>query len=144
MAQVKMNPRAAHRFFLKSGAYGPGLDHEAECEIMEYQYPAEERPGWDQQEKTQIGDFAFLKIRVRTGDGVAQIWHHEPISENSGSRLPGWLVSLGVTLSDDGNYSHDTDDVVGKSCGVQMGDPRQDKNDSGKYYTGNLLQIYGV
>jgi len=144
VALVQLHPDAGKRFFLRAGRYGPGMDHEAECEILDYQYPAEDRPGWDQQEKTDIGDFAFLKIRVRTDEGIETISNHVNIKPNSGSPLPGWLVALGVTVEDDETCQHDTDALIGLKCAVEVGDPRADKQKEGVFYTGYLNQVYGV
>ena len=50
---------------------------------------------------------------------------------------------MGVAVEGE-TFRHDTDQVVGSKCGVEMGDPRQDKNDADRYYTGRLLQVFGV
>ncbi len=143
MAYVQMSPKAHNRFYLKPGIHGPGLDIEAECEVVEYQFPAETRPGWDQKELTKIGDFALLKVRVRTDEGIITITEHVPITANSGSKLPQWLIALGVEVSDEG-FGHDTDDVKGRQCAVQIGEPRQDRNNPEIYYTGRIYEIFGV
>jgi len=144
MAIVELHPDAQKRAFLHSGLYGPGMNHPAECEVTDYQFPADETPGWDKENKENVEDWAFIRIQIRSEEfGLVNVFHHEPISANSGSRLGNWLNALGVPVEGD-TFRHDTDQVVGCKCGVEMGDPRQDKNDAEKFYTGKLLQVFGV
>jgi len=142
MARVQLHPDAEKRTYLRAGQYGPGLPHEAECEVTDYQFPADEPPRYRPDDPAE--NWAFIRIRVNSvefGSGV--IFHHEPIAEYSGSKLGPWLVAMGVPCDGVG-YEHDTDQVVGRQVAVEVGDPREDKKEAGKFYTGNLLQIFGV
>jgi hypothetical protein len=143
MGVVELHPDSSKRAYLHSGQYGPGMPHLADCEVVDYQFPADETPGWDKDNKENREDWAFIRIRVRSEEyGVCDIFHHEPIGANSGSKLGGWLVGLGVPVEGE-TFRHDTDQVVGRKCGVEVGDPRQDKDDKEKFWTGKLLQVFG-
>lgn len=144
MPIVEINPDAQKRAYLQAGQYGPGMTNPADCEVVDYQFPANETPGWDKEGKENVEDWAFLRIRVKQVDGpTCDIFEHHPISANSGSKLGTWLTMLGVPVEGE-TFRHDTDQVVGCKCGVEMGDPRQDKNDPERWYTGKLLQVIGV
>ena len=144
MAIVELHPDAQKRAYLHGGEYGPGMAHLADCEVIDYQFPADETPGWDQKGLENREDWCFIRIRIRSEEyGICDSFHHEPISANSGSKLGGWLAALGVPCEGE-TFRHDTDQVVGRKCGVEMGDPRQDKNDADRWYTGKLLQVFGV
>ena len=144
MAIVELHPDAQKRPYLRGGQYGPGLTLNADCQVVDYQFPADETPGWDVENRENREDWCFIRIRVKSDDfGTCDIFHHEPISADSGSKLGGWLAAMGVAVEGE-TFRHDTDQVVGSKCGVEMGDPRQDKNDADRYYTGRLLQVFGV
>jgi len=142
MARVQLHPDAEKRTYLRAGQYGPNLQHEAECEIVEYQFPADEPPRYRPDDPAE--NWCHLRIRVNSKEfGPAMIFHHEPISAYSGSRLGQWLAAIGVPVEGAG-FEHDTDQVVGRMVGVEVGDPREDRDEKGKWYTGNLLQIIGI
>ena len=144
MAIVEMHPDAQKRPYLRGGQYGPGMANEADCVVVDYQFPADETPGWDVRGEENREDWAFMQIRVNQNGGpTCTIFEHIPIGANSGSKLGGWLSALGVAVEGE-TFRHDTDTVVGRKCGVEMGDPRQDKNDAERFYTGRLLQVFGV
>jgi hypothetical protein len=142
MPQVQLHPDAEKRTYLRPGQYGPGLAHQAECEVTDYQFPADEPPRYRPDDPAE--NWCHIRIRVNSEEyGNATIFHHEPISDHSGSKLGPWLVAMGVPCEGAG-YAHDTDQVVGRSVAVEVGDVREDKNEAGKYYTGNLLQVFGA
>lgn len=144
MAIVEMHPDAQKRPFLKGGQYGPNSPNQADCVVVDYQFPANETPGWDVRGEENVEDWAFIRIRVNQNGGpTCDIFHHEPIGADSGSKLGGWLTGIGVAV-EGATFRHDTDTVVGRKCAVEMGDPRQDKNDAERFYTGRLLQVFGV
>jgi hypothetical protein len=144
MAIVELHPDAQKRAYLRGGQYGPGMNFNADCEVTDYQFPADETPGWDTENKEDPNDWAFIRIRVNSDDfGSCTIFHHEPIAAMTGSKLGQWLAALGVPVEGE-TFRHDTDQVVGRKCAVEMGDPREDKHEAGKFYTGRLLQVYGV
>jgi len=147
---VELDP-TAHKFAYleQAGTYGPGLGgegggFEAECEILEYQYPSETIPAYA---KSQSPDeFAFLKVRIRSEDfGANVLRHHEPIGANTGSKLGGWLTSLGVNVEGE-TFRHDTSEVPGLKCAVKVGDPRQDGRPEYKdrWYSGRILELYAA
>ena len=138
MAIVELNPDAQKRSYLRGGQYGPGMAHPADCEVTDYQFPADEAPRWDKNGKAE--DYAFLRILVRSEEfGAVTIFHHEPITDYSGSKLGDWLISLGVPCEGE-TFRHDTDQVVGRKCGVEVADPREWE---GKMYTGKLINVMG-
>jgi len=144
MPIVEMHPDAQKRPYLRGGQYGPGMTNEADCQVVDYQFPADETPGWDKDNKENREDWAFIQIRVNQNGGpTCNIYHHEPIGPDSGSKLGNWLTGMGIAVEGE-TFRHDTDTVVGSKCGVEMGDPRQDKNDRDRFYTGRLLQVFGV
>ena len=139
MPIVELNPDAEKRSFLRGGQYGPGMPHPADCEVTDYQFPADEAPRWDKNGSAE--DYAFIRILVRSEEfGAVTLFHHEPIKAYSGSKLGQWLTNLDVPVEGEG-FRHDTDQVVGRKCGVEVGDPREWE---GKMYTGRLLDIYGA
>ena len=142
MAIVQLHPDAQKRSYLRGGQYGPGLSHEASCEITDYQFPADEPPRY--QPDTPREDWAFIRVRVNSEEfGSVTIFHHEPISEYSGSKLGPWLIGIGVPCEGEG-FQHDDMQVVGRKCGVEVSDPREDKQEAGKFYTGRLIGMFGV
>ena len=139
MAIVEINPDAPKYNFLRAGQYGPGMTHPADCEIVEYMFPANEPPKFDKEGKAE--DYAFLRIFVRSEEfGPNSLFHYEPIKAYSRSRLGEWLVSLGVPVEGEG-FRHDTEQVIGRKCGVEVGEPREW---DGKMYTGKVINIFGV
>ena len=141
MPNVEFSPDAQKYAFLVSGQYGPGMAHEAGCEVIEYQFPAEETPPWDTKGKEKAEDFAHLRIRVNSDEfGSVVIRHWEPIKAFSGSKLSDWLVSLGVPVEGE-TFRHDTDQVPGRKCGIEVGDARQ--GNDGRWWTGKLLNVMG-
>jgi hypothetical protein len=138
MPTVEIHPDAQKRSYLRGGQYGPGMTHPADCEVTEYQFPADEAPRWDKAGKAE--DYAFLRIRVNSEEfGSVTIFHHEPIKEFSGSKLGEWLVSLGVPVEGE-TLRHDTDQVPGRKCGVEVSDPREWE---GRWFTGKLINVMG-
>jgi len=149
MPIVEMHPDAQKGPYLRGGQYGPGSPNEADCVVVDYQFPANETPGWDVQEKENREDWAFIRIRVNQNGGpTCDIFHHEPIYQDSRSKLGTWLTAMGVAVEGE-TFRHDTDTVVGCKCGVEVGDQRADKKNTGdpttdRFYTGRLLQVFGV
>lgn len=141
MTIVKIHPDAQKYSYLRGGQYGPGMSHEASCEITDYQFPADEAPLWKKEAKAE--DYAFIRIRVNSDEfGTSTIFHHEPITGYSGSKLGEWLLSLGVPVEGE-DFQHDTDQVVGRKCGVEVGDPTfSEKKD--RWYNGWLMNVMGL
>ncbi len=143
MALVSMDPSASNWPYLTAGKYGPGMDHEAECEITEYEFPALEAPRFAPEDPPE--SWAKMRIKVRVEGGISTVLFVDiPIGPNSGSRLGDWLTALGINVSDDGTFAHDPDHLPGTKCAVEVGDPRKDKNDPKKFYTGNVRGLFGV
>jgi len=138
MAIVELNPDAEKRSYLRGGQYGPNMQHPADCEVVDYCFPATEPPKYDKEGKAE--DYAFIRILVRSEEfGMCGIFHYEPIKSYSGSKLGQWLINLGVPVEGE-TFRHDTDQVIGRKCGVEVGDPREW---DGKMFTGRLLDIFG-
>ena len=142
MAIVQLHPDAAKSAYLRGGQYGPGLAHEASCEITDYQFPALESPRYAPE--TPREDWAFLRIRVNSDEfGSVTIFHHEPIGSYQRSKLGGWLTGLGVPC-EGLTFRHDDEQIVGRKCGVEVLDPRKDKNEENVFYTGKLIGVFGT
>lgn len=143
MPIVEINPNARKYAYLEEGGdYGPGMEHEAEVEVTDYQNPAKEAPPYIRDSRPE--DFAFFRFRVRRPGGpTVGLRHWEPIGEYTGSNLGSILVNLGVPVEDpDGICRHDTDQVVGRACGLRMGDPRQGAD--GTWFSGRVFDVMGV
>lgn len=123
-----------------AGEYGPGRTHEADCEIVEFEIPALEGPGYDR--NCERDQYAFFKVRVASEEfGTVMLFHHEKIGSNTGSKAQPWLSALGH-CSVSGKI--EDQDVPGTKCGVEVTDPRQDKNDQDKFWNGNIRNIFAV
>jgi len=141
---IEIHPDAPKSSYLRGGEYGPGLFHEADCEIIDYQNPADETPRWDKEKKEKVEDWCFLRIRVRSEEfGVNDIFHHEPVYENSRSKLGTWLTVMGVPVEGE-RLRHNKSQVIGRKVGVEVADERPDGRDPDRFYTGKLLQIIGI
>ena len=140
---VEFHPDAEKRAFLKqAGKYGPGLQHEADCEITQYEMPASENPRYDTDGKR--GPYAYIAIKVKSKEfGLCYAREHIEVGEFAGSRLPRWLNNLGVPNGGPPKYGHRPADVVGRTCGVEIGDPRKNK-DGELAFTGRLLDVFGA
>jgi hypothetical protein len=142
MAIVRINPESKNRPYLKEGGlYGPGATHPADVVVFDFKAQVEpgEGPGFDRDCKDH--DYAQLVFQVKSeeyGQSFARVF--EPTEANSGSRLMGWLINLGVDITDDGEYDDET--VVGQKGVVEVKAPRQDKN--GKWWTGDVKDVLGV
>ena len=145
---VELHPDAQKRPYLHGGQYGPGLQHSAECEVVEYDFPAKEPPRYAPNDPAE--NYAFLQIRVRSDEfGMNTIFHYEPITANSGSKLGTWLTAMGVPVEGE-TFMHDTDQVVGLKVCVTVGDARVDKNDpepdpeKKRHFTGRMTDIFAA
>jgi len=134
---ISIDPTSSDYPYLKEGGeYGPNMQHEADCEIIVYECPAQE-------DKKIFGvmtakeDFAHIEIAVRSSEfGSVRLFHDEIVTPNSGSKLRSWLSRLDIAPD-----SHTQNDVVGAKCAVVVKDPRQWE---GKWYNGNLVDILGI
>lgn len=139
MGIVTINPDASKRPVLEhAGIYGPGMEHEAEVTLDQFECPAERMPGYDRD--GERGPYAYLGFKViteATGMIFFNVW--EPISDFSGSKLVQHLTALGVATEDDGNgaVTFDADTVAGTPvAGIQVTASRNG-------YNGRLVQIIG-
>ncbi len=118
------------------------MPHNADCEIVLYEFPTTKRPNWDTKEKENLEDWARMDILVRSEEfGACRIFGDIRIGENSRSQLPNWLRAIGVPVEGE-TFQHDTDQVVGRKCGVEVGEPY--KRNDGSFGTGNLKDVFGV
>jgi hypothetical protein len=142
MAIVELHPDAQKRTYLRAGQYGPNMQYNAECEIIEYQFPADEPPRYAPD--TDAEDWCHMQIQVNSDDfGGTRLYHHEPIGAFSGSKLGNWLNGIGVPCEGE-TFRHDDEQVVGRKIAIEVGDPREDKNEKGKWYTGKIIQLIGL
>lgn len=134
---ISIDPTSSDYPYLKEGGeYGPNMQHEADCEIIEYQNPAlEDKKIFGVM--TSKNDFAHLEIAVRSSEfGSVRLFHDEVITSNSGSNLRTWFTRLDIDPD-----SHTVNDVIGAKCAVVVKDPRQWE---GKWYSGNLKDVLGI
>ena len=106
-------------FFDKAGTWGPGCDHDAECEITGYEFPAGKNPPYDP--NGEQGETALFVIRC-TRQGEANINADWWVPQNKAKAV---LQALNVHVEDNGD--HDSDAIVGLKCIVHTGDPKMDK-----------------
>lgn len=123
MAITSFDPAEMNRplfsFFDKAGTWGPGCDHDSECEITGYEYPAGKNPPYDP--NNERGPYALFVVRCtrqREANINADWW----VAPNKAKKT---LEALGVHVESDG--SHDDDAVAGLKCIVVTGDPKKDK-----------------
>lgn len=141
---VELEPGADDYPYLQQGGkYGPGLDHEADCEVVLYEFPSsEDRKIFGKLHPAD--EICHLRIQVRSEEfGTSTLFITEPIVSNSGSKWPQWLTQLGVDNSGPPSYQHDSDDVEGRKCWVEVTDPRQDQS-TGRWYNGNVRDMGAV
>jgi hypothetical protein len=139
---VEFHPDAQNNPYLRAGQYGPNMLHNADCEIVLYEFPTTKRPMWDQQEKENLEDWARMDILVRSEKwGAVRVFADIRIGKDSRTKLPVWLTAIGVPVEGE-TFRHNTGDVVGRKCGVEIGDPYTRKD--GSFGTGNLLDMFGV
>lgn len=138
---VEFHPDATKNPYLVAGQYGPNMANEAECEVVKYEFPTTRRMLWDKQEKENLENWATLHILVRTETQAVRVFSDIRIGKNMNSPLPGWLNAMGVSCTGE-NFQHNTDEVVGSKCGVEIGDPYTKKD--GSFGTGNLLNVFAV
>lgn len=141
MSLARIDPKSELRPHLPTaGEYGAGKNG-CDCKVSAFEYPAEEMlPGYDRE--GERGPYAYFGFQVRGADlpgGV--VFHNEwqEVAEGTGSKALGWLKNLGVSVSEDGEF--DPDDVVGRECIIEVGDP---KESNGRIFTGRLRQVFGA
>lgn len=142
MALVSIDPAASNRPYLLGGTYGPNLQHDADCEITEYEFPALEPPRFAPEDSPN--NWAKMQIKVRVTGGITTVLFVDiNIEANSGCRLGEWLTAIGIDCDGEG-FTHDPDTVPGTKCAVEIGDPRPAKNDPNRMYSGRVRNLYGV
>jgi len=141
MAIVKIDKRASSYPVLEHGGmYGPGLQHEADVELTQFECPAEKMPAYDRD--GERGPYAYFGLVVITSDGERVfVDHWESIAPGSGSKALVHLKNAGVAVSEDGEFD-DSDVAPRKLGGIQVADARPSK-DGSRLYNGKLLAIVG-
>ena len=144
MAVVKISKDSEKNPFLPyGGQYGSGLEHEAECEVFQFDMNVEpgQGPGFDKDCKRTT--YCLFVFRVKHEDQLVFVRHFEPTGPNTGSRAIKWLKALGAEMTEtpDGDYVLDDSGVVGSKCGIVVKEPTQR---DGVDYTGRLTDVIGL
>ena len=132
-----------------AGTYGPGFDHEADCEITHWSAPGASSPNgefatvWHYNEQEPVRDengvlrFISIGVRIRSEEfGACQKFQNFPVFPGSKSSIPNWLARFGI---DPEGYSNT--DIIGKKCAVRVGDPYDSKKGM---QTGNIYDLLSV
>jgi hypothetical protein len=130
MAIVDISPQEAQRPYLQGGEFGPGLTHEADVEVWQFEYPATERPCPYGKEKLWVAEnpennrHAYLGISVTLPNGE----RHFLDKWVRGSALKRTLLQCGVnvTAKQGGGFQFDDSAVNGmKLGGIVLSDPTE-------------------
>lgn len=151
MTTISYNPKSANRAFLpQAGLYGPNRENEADVTIFSVALAEPGKPEAPFDDKNCEKDsYTVWTFRVVFNGTVvfARSRAQANTLENMGSKNLAWFANLGVqpTATDDsGNSAFDIDSLVGRKCAVRVGKPRQDKNDPSIWYTGDVLDVFGL
>ena len=152
MPQISYNPQSADRPYLpRKGLYGPGQENEAKCTVIAVgiaEPGSIDAPFADKQ--CEKDSYTVWQVRVEYGDITVIVRSRAQANtlESQGSKNLAWLTNLGIapTGTDDqtGFPVYNTDLAVGRECVVRVGDPRQDKEDREVFYSGSVLDIFGL
>ena len=150
MALVSVKPTNDPTPYIEEGGqYGPGLQHEADVELVEFESPQAESgpnmldrmPAYDREgtKGNVYYRFNFTVITPEKGKRFVTEW------VDSSRKLKGWLQALGVPVQQDGEgFTFDDGDVAPRKVGgLDIKPPRQDKNDPDRFFTGGIRQIIG-
>ena len=162
MSLYEYDPESEIRSFLPlPGRYGAGqanggtvecIDFVPSCREMDTRGEAPEQgsgPGYDR--KCERDDYARFTFQVQHPTyGLVPILDWQPTRRYSGSKLLPHLRALKVPMLDgtgpDGKPRVSVDfDIVKaslpKSCVIEVGAPRKDKEDPSIFYTGRLIAV---
>jgi len=152
MAIVRVKPTNDPTPYIRDGGqYGPGLQHEADVELLEFESPKAESgpdmldrmPAFDR-EGTKGDLYYRFNFQIVTDNG-AKYFVTEWVT--STRKLEKWLQALGVPVAkdDEGYLQFDDQDVAPRKVGgIDIKPPRQDKNDPDRFYTGGIRQLIGA
>ena len=130
--RVTVTKEESTRKVLEGGVYGQGLDHEADVELVTFEWPAETNPGFDKDGKQ--GPWALFVARVVDAEGN----QHFPKKYVAGPGLARTLTAIGVAFESraEGGFDFDDEDVAGRKIrGIEVKAPRE-YNDT--MYTGDI------
>lgn len=150
MPNISYNPAASNRPFLpQAGLYGPGCENEADVTV--YSVALAEPDSIDapfEDKLCQKDSYTVWTFQVAYQGNVmfARSRAQANTLPNSGSRNIAWFQNLGVlsTEGGDGNVSFNPEEAVGKKCRIRVAKPRQDKNDPAVWYTGSVVDVFGL
>lgn len=158
MPRVRINPDSANFPYLKTaGVYGPGQQNPADVELIKFETFAQKAaesdgkgPGYDRNCE-QDGYFVFTFKVISEEMGSVTVREHQAASVNSGSKAWSWLNVLSVPMEEVSNpetgdieYEFDDTQVAPRKCAIEVTDPRRDKNDAEKFYTGRVKAVLPV
>ena len=150
MPNVSYHPQAALRPFLpQAGLYGPDQDHEAKVVVYKValaEAGSIDAPFADKQcTKDSYTVWQFQVIYDGTMMFVRSRAQANTLA-NSGSKNLAWFTNLGLVPTDDedGNPSYDLDKLVGTECIIKVAKPNQDKEDASVWYSGAVVDVFGM
>jgi hypothetical protein len=152
MPHISYNPKSADRPYLAhAGIYGPGQQYEADVTLFRLDNAEPDSPEAPFDDKSCEKDsYSIWTFRVVTQDGRAVFVRSRPQAntvENAGSKNLAWLANMGlqpIGEDENGFPIFDTDKLVGTKCIIRVGAPRRDKQDPDVWYSGNVLDVFGL
>lgn len=150
MALFQIDPDSIKRPYLPHpGRYGSGTQLGGQVQFNNFVVSCRndekaKGPGLDRD--CAEDDYSRFVFEVLHPDsGKVSLFSWQPHKANSGSKLLPWLRNLGFAVTTAGEF--DPDQVkasLPKECLIEVGAPRKDRNDPEKWYTGDVLAVFGL
>jgi len=143
---TKMN-ESSFPYFDRAGSWGPGCDHDSDCEITGYEWPSATDPAFDVRSdsnpdmNTRGEDYRgpYVRFDIQcTQQGEQNINDSWYIMQN---RAKQTLEAIGVHIDDEGY--HDSNHVVGLKVIVHTADPTESKKEPGRFFS-KFSSLQGV
>ena len=153
----RIDPESQNFPYLRGGTYGRGCDKDCKAQLTglvlsardeRSRNPDFEGPGYDK--TCERDDYTLFEFLVPyEPEGIISLkgsnrgeWHAH--SANSGSKAIPWLVNLGVQVASNGEIDESTLPTLPMEVGLEIGDPRPDKKDPNRKFTGYVRRIFQV
>jgi len=151
MPQISYNTKSQDRPYLpQAGIYGPGQDNEATVTVFSVALAEPgslDAPFDDKDCKNDSYTVWTFRVEYKGAMIFARSRAQANTLENVGSKNLPWLTNLGVQpVGQDaqGFPTYDTDKAVGMKCIIKVAKPRQDKDDPNTWYTGSVVDVFGL
>lgn len=147
---IQYNPESAKRPFLpNAGIYGPDCENEADVTVFSVllaEPDSLEAPFTDK--LCEKDSYTVWTFQVAFGDTLlfARSRAQANTLPNMGSKNIAWYQNLGIRASQgaDGTVGFSSEEAVGKKCRIRVAKPRQDKEDPTIWYTGTVVDVFGL